>query len=310
MNQTPKNVSQSVRDRLLSISKDQKEDYNLTLLRYVTERFLYRLGVSAFRSHYVLKGATLLRIAASDLTYRPTRDIDVLRDRTGDIASILQDISEICGVVVSDDGVEFDTDKTTYQEIKEGDAYHGYRFKVPTRIDSAKIPLQIDMGFGDAVYPPPKDIVVHTMLDQPQTTILGYPFESVVAEKFEALVSKGMLTSRMKDFYDLYSLAQTQTFACAELYESIRHTFSRRQTEIPVKVPDVLGEPLLRDPAKETQWKAFLRRIEQESDALPLHEVRNGIARFLEIVWNPGLRSVSDAWDPHQGWSTSVHSSR
>ena len=165
------------------------------------------------------------------------------------------------------------------------------------------------MGFGDAVYPPPKDIAVRTMLDQPEPNILGYPLESVVAEKFEALVSIGMLTSRMKDFYDLYSIAQTQTFVCAELYESIRRTFSRRQTEIPMKVPEVLEEALLHDPSKETQWKAFLRRIEQETDTLPLHEVRNGITRFLEIVWNPELRSESDAWDPHQGWTKSARSS-
>lgn len=306
MNPKPNNVSQSVRDRLLSISKNQKEDYNLTLLRYVTERFLYRLGVSAFRGRYILKGATLLRIAVRDLTYRPTRDIDVLRDRTDDFASILQEISEICSVDVFDDGVEFDIDETSYQEIKEGDVYHGYRFKVPTRIGSAKVPLQIDMGFGDAVYPPPKDIVVQTILDQPEPAILGYPLESVVAEKFEALVSFGMLTSRMKDFYDLYSLAQTQTFDCAVLYESIRRTFSRRKTDLPATVPEVLGDTLLQDPSKEIQWNAFLRRIEQDPGALPLRDVVDGIYGFLTIVWNDELRSKSQKWVPHQGWMESA----
>ena len=151
----------------------------------------------------------LLTVTLDDLRYRPTRDIDMLRNGADDRQSILADVAEICSIDEESDGLVFDASSATLEEIRENNRYHGVRIKVPVRLGAAKVTLQIDIGFGDAVYPAPEAVKIEPLLDHDPPEILAYPLQSVVAEKFEAIVSIGMVTSRMKDFFDIYAIAST-----------------------------------------------------------------------------------------------------
>jgi len=298
----PKNIPASVRTRLLNLSKARQEDYNLTLTRYVSERFLYRLGMSQCRQDYVLKGAMLLTVSLDQLRYRPTRDIDMLRTGNQDEASIRADIETICSIDGGSDGLLFDTSHATMEEIRENNRYQGMRIRIPVYLGNARIRLQIDLGFGDVVYPPPQSITLKALLNQSEPKVLAYPLEAVVAEKFEAILSIGMITSRMKDFFDIYVLATTRNFGRAALLRSIEATFQRRNTQLPAAVPTVLGKELLQDPNKLAQWRAFAQRIERDPAQLSLAVVLEQVRGFLRIAWHPDFAASVSRWTPAEGW--------
>lgn len=302
MKREPKKIPASVRARLLKLSRDRQEDYNLTLTRYVSERFLYRLGMSPCRQDYVLKGAMLLTVSLDQLRYRPTRDIDMLRTGNQDEASIRADIETICSIDGGSDGLLFNTSHATVEEIRENNRYQGMRIRIPVHLGNARIRLQIDLGFGDAVYPPPQSIKLKALLNQSEPQVLVYPLEAVVAEKFEAIISIGMITSRMKDFFDVYALATTRNFARATMLRSIEATFQRRNTQLPTVLPTVLGEELLQDPNKQTQWRAFARRIERDPAQLSLAVVLERVRSFLRIAWDEDFAASVSQWTPEAGW--------
>ena len=298
----PKNIPASVRARLLNLSRDRQEDYNLTLTRYVSERFLYRLGKSPCRQDYVLKGAMLLTVSLDQLRYRPTRDIDMLRTGNQDEALIRADIETICSVDGDSDGLLFDASHATVEQIREHDRYQGMRIRIPVQLGNARIRLQIDLGFGDVVYPAPQSITLKTLLNQREPEVLAYPLEAVVAEKLEAVLSIGMTTSRMKDFFDVHVLATTCNFGRAALLRSIEATLHRRNTQLPTVVPTVLGEELLQDPNKQTQWRAFARRIERDPAQLSLAVVLEQVRSFLRIAWDRDFAASVSRWTPEKGW--------
>lgn len=302
MKREPKNIPASVRARLLKLSRDRQEDYNLTLTRYVSERFLYRLGMSPCRQDYVLKGAMLLTVSLDQLRYRPTRDIDMLRTGNQDEASIRADIETICSIDGGSDGLLFNTSHATVEERRENKRYQGMRIRMPVHLGNARIRLQIDLGFGDAVYPPPQSIKLKALLNQSEPQVLAYPLEAVVAEKFEAIISIGMITSRMKDFFDVYVLATTRNFARATMLRSIEATFQRRNTQLPTVLPTVLGEEPLQDPNKQTQWRAFARRIERDPAQLSLAVVLERVRSFLRIAWDEDFAASVSQWTPEAGW--------
>ncbi len=302
MTSETRNVPESIRARLLNLSRDRHEDFNLTLSRYVAERFLYRLGRSAFRERHVLKGAMLLTVVLDDLRYRTTRDVDVLRNGAINRESIHADISAICAVDGGPDGLRFDASQLILEEIRERNRYRGMRIKVPAALGSARITLQIDMGFGDAVYPTPTTLAIKSLLDLDGPQVLAYPLEAVIAEKLEAMVSIGMLTSRMKDFYDIYAIASVRTLEAGPLVTSIRTTFQRRGTILPNSVPPVLSAAMPDDPSKVTQWAAFLRRIGRTAEELPLSRVVARAEEFLRVVWDATLADSVSVWSPESGW--------
>jgi len=176
------------------------------------------------------------------------------------------------------------------------------RIRIPVQLGSARIRLQIDLGFGDVVYPAPESITFKALLNQSEPKVLAYPLEAVIAEKFEAIVSIGMATSRMKDFFDVYVLATTCEFNQSALLRSIEATFQRRKTQLPTVLPTVLGEELLQDTAKQTQWSAFARRIEQDPAQLTLAVVLEWVRRFLRITWDETFAASVSAWTPGEGW--------
>jgi len=275
------NLPASVRQRLLNLASERKEDFGLVLSRYGLERFLYRLSASPNRDLFVLKGALLLQVWTGE-TYRPTRDLDLLGKGMPNL-SYRKIFSDVCSQVVEDDGLAFLSETVRVERIRDEEAYEGVRVLLEARLDNVRIPLQIDVGFGDAVVPAPEELEYPTLLKFPAPRLSAYPKESVVAEKFEAIVKLGMANSRMKDFYDLWVLAQRFQFESATLAAAIRATFATRKTVLPISLPLALQTDFYKLPSKQTQWKAFLRKSGLKADS-SLEETIQVIRKFVMPV--------------------------
>jgi hypothetical protein len=274
------NVAASVRQRLLSRAREQREDFGLLLTRFGTERLLYRLGESEYGASFVLKGAMLFPLWGMD-KHRPTRDADLLGFGENTEAHLMEVFQDVCRLAVEDDGLRFDPQSVQAGAIREEMEYGGIRVRLTATLDGARISLQIDVGFGDAVTPAPGEVDYPTLLDLPAPRLRVYPRETVVAEKFQAMVHLGMANSRMKDFYDIWMLARFFEFDGTILARAIERTFERRQTAIPDEVPLPLTAEFYADPAKALQWRAFLGRNDLAEQGTSFETVAVAIERFL-----------------------------
>ena len=301
MNTMGKDHSASVLARLLNHSRTYKEDYQSLLIRYVGERFLYRLGKSPYRDDYLLKGAYLLSVTLEDQTYRTTKDIDFLKTGVTDAEHILESLRSICSIAYPEDAVEFDLDSVSIQDIREHNAYQGQRAKIQTHIGKARVVLQIDIGIGGSIYPGSIVTTIPPLLEMDGPNIESYPVETIIAEKLEAIVALSLLTSRMKDFYDLYIISRTFTLGYEDVLKAVRQTFARRKTALPTETPVVFTEQVSRDSVKQTQWKAFVRKLRNEHSRLELSEVIDRISEFTKALWRPEP-DHPHVWDPDSGW--------
>jgi predicted nucleotidyltransferase component of viral defense system len=197
----PKNIAASVRQRLLMMARETSRPFNELLQYFAMERFLYRLSKSRYADNFVLKGALMLTVWEAPLT-RPTMDIDLLGRIDNSIETIADLTREICRQEVELDGIDFDAATVEPERIAEDADYEGIRVRFRGSLDTARIVIQLDIGFGDTVIPSPEPVSYPTLLDLPAPHIRGYSRESTIAEKFEAMVKLGILNSRMKDFYD------------------------------------------------------------------------------------------------------------
>lgn len=279
-NPRPRNVSASVRQRLMNLSRQRGEDYQLVLTRYGLERLLYRLAQSPHADQFILKGAVLFQLWTGQ-PHRPTRDLDLLgmgNPSTDRMRSLFQDV---CDSEVADDGLTFPTGAVQAEQIKDDDEYQGIRLRITAHLGNARIPLQVDIGFGDAVTPEPQTVTYPTLLEFPAPRLQAYPRETVVAEKFQAMVQLGMANSRMKDFYDVWTLARQFKFDGQQLCDSIRATFERRQTALPATAPLALTIEFSADRNKSIQWNAFLRKGRLLDSPPTLDEVVKLLKSFL-----------------------------
>jgi hypothetical protein len=289
------NVGASVRDRLLAKARAEKLDFNLLLTRYTLERILYRLSISQQRDQFLLKGALLFDLWF-DVPHRPTHDADLLGFGSAEIPLLEETFREICRIDVRD-GMVFLPDTVKGAEIRKEANYAGVRITLMGMLDSARCPVQIDVGYGDAVVPGPDDVRYPTLLtDMPEPQLRACPRYTVVAEKLEALASLGMLNSRLKDYFDLWILAKQSDFEGPLLTQAIAATFRRRGTEIPQGVPMGLSDEFVVDDQKQKQWQAFLRK--NGLVAMPLASIVNDLRGFLL----PVLASASGAVTLDQGW--------
>lgn len=255
------NQAASIRQRLMNLRRAQSDDYNAILTQYAVERFLYRLSRSTHADRFILKGAMLFRVWAGSL-HRPTKDLDLLGHGEATPQAVAQIVRQVLTTKVEDDGLVFDPDSVVAAEIREEQAYGGIRVKLLAMLGSARIPMQIDVGFGDAVTPAPTKHAFPTLLDMDAPVLRMYPPHTVVAEKLEAAVVRGMINSRMKDYYDLLVIFRTHQLNDAELAQAIHATFGRRKTEIPHEMPAGLSEEFAADAAAKRLWREFLRRLE------------------------------------------------
>jgi predicted nucleotidyltransferase component of viral defense system len=252
------NISASIRQHLLNLAHQRKEEFQFVLVRYAAERLLYRLGLSPHADKFLLKGALLFQLWTGQ-PHRSTLDIDLLGKGHDDISHLETVFREIC-TSLHEDGLQFPPDQVKGEAIREEQRYAGVRIHGVALLGTARIPLQIDIGFGDAVTPDAEKVRYPSLLGLPTATLRVYPKETVVAEKFEAMVSLGIANSRMKDFYDIWVLASQFTFDGAVLGQAIAATFQRRGTAIPEQPPLALTPEFSDNPAKTLQWTAFVAR--------------------------------------------------
>ena len=276
----PKNLPVSIHDRLLKRAHQHREDYLVLLTRYCLERFLYRLGQSPHCDRFILKGAMLFVLWGGPW-HRPTRDLDLLGLGDNSVEEMVRVFGEICQQPVEEDGVIFLAESIRGERLREEEEYQGVRILLNARQGSARLRLQIDVGFGDAVLPKPQRVVYPVLLEFPSPSLWAYSRETVVAEKFQAMVRLGIANSRMKDFWDLSVLARRFAFSGAELCQAIRATFKRRRTEISEQTPPALTPEFFADRSKGKNWQAFLKRHQLETEAIDLEQVAVILRDFL-----------------------------
>jgi predicted nucleotidyltransferase component of viral defense system len=292
----PRNLAASVRQRLLNLARARGEDFNFLLTVYGLERVMYRLGQSSHRREFVLKGAMLFR-AWADAPHRATRDLDLLGRGDPDVPRLERIFEEIWQTPVPADGLELKPGSIRGEEIREAQEYGGIRIRMVARLGNARLPLQVDVGFGDAVTPRATEITYPTLLDAPAPVLYAYPRETVIAEKVQAMVLLGFANTRMKDFYDLWVLGRRFDFDGPSLANAIQATFRRRSTSLPDDVPVALTPAFAEDPARRQQWSAFLNRIGHRG-APGLPEVVDALREFLL----PPLQALRTGGAPAQRW--------
>ena len=297
-----RDVGASVRARLLEQARKEQSDFQLLLTRYVLERLLYRLSASEYHDRFVLKGALLLSVWVGD-RYRPTRDLDLLGYGDTEPEALTKIFRAICGETVIADGVTFEVAKLEAELIREDAEYGGVRIRTTASIAGARIPVQVDIGSGDAIRPAPVDIEYPTLLEFPAPYLRAYPVETIVAEKLEALVVLGMANSRLKDYYDLFLISQTFRLEQRLLAEAVRKTFERRGTAVPDGIPAGLTGEFAT--AWQTRWLGFVRRERM----MPVPDDLGAIITSLRDLMLPLIRGRDQnlEWPPGGPWSQNEH---
>ncbi|MCW6536939.1 nucleotidyl transferase AbiEii/AbiGii toxin family protein [Sphingomonas lycopersici] len=268
------NIAKSVKDRLLAIARREGRTFDILLVRFVLERLLYRLSISAHADRFVLKGGMLVMLWVAD-DNRVTRDADFLGYGVSDPDRLIADFREIMKLE-SDDGLVFDIDALAASAIREEMEYGGIRLQTVAYLERTRIPITIDIGFGDALVGAAQWLDYPTLLDLPAPHVRGYPPATVIAEKFQAMVALGMLNGRMKDYYDLWAIPRAIAIAGRDLDAAIQATFERRQTLISNERPPGLSPAMVGDEGKQRQWRAYAASIDLAD--LSLEEV-------VEAVW-------------------------
>lgn len=290
------NMAASVRQRLLNRSKADSRPFNELLQYYAMERFLYRLSLSAHAPHYILKGALMLR-AWNVPESRPTMDIDMLGKTGAEEENIASQIRDVLAVNVEPDGLTFDSESIETRRIVEGAEYQGIRVRFRGVLGTARISMQIDVGFGDIVYPGPEKAELPSMLNFPAPSLLCYSLESAIAEKFEAMLKLGSLNSRLKDFYDIWLLSRLFPFKLGNLSEAVKLTLKQRGT-ILIQPIDAFSERFTA--SRQPMWAAFCKRLKQ--DHIP--QSFQKIVKEVELFLLPLIQGVSDdiTWKPAGPW--------
>jgi len=272
-----KNIAHSVHDRLRQQGRDTHRPFNWMLISYANERFLYRLSKSNYSEDFVLKGG-LIFIGWGIPLRRHTRDIDFRSYTSNELENIIQIIKDVCVKPVETDGIVFEPETVKAEIIQEAVDYVGVRAKFLGRLgERIRIPMQIDISFSDVITPLPSMISYPTLLNMPAPQLLGYPKETVVAEKIHSLVRWGRMTSRKKDFYDLWYISKQYNFNGDILSEAIQNTFKKRNTEIPDDVPEALSSEYASN--NQAEWQAFLSEfnsgnIDTTDFGIVLHSLR------------------------------------
>ncbi|MEO0732439.1 MAG: nucleotidyl transferase AbiEii/AbiGii toxin family protein [Bacteroidota bacterium] len=277
-----KNYVASVQARLRNIARAEEKNLQLLIIRYFQERILFRIAKSEFRDHFYLKGGALLYALEREKS-RPTMDLDLLGTGLSPTSIDFRSIfTKILSIAYGVDGVTFDTSNLTLSEITKAATYGGLRIKVPTHLGNIRQPMQIDIGFGDVVTPGPVAMKYPTLLDMAAPEILSYSTETVIAEKFEAMITLAEMNSRMKDFYDVYRLLTPGKYNERILADAIRNTLRTRATSLSTE--HVLFDPAFAlDESRNKQWLAFLRKA--KLPVVSFQEVHERIAPKLQPIY-------------------------
>lgn len=268
------------------------------------ERFLYRLSVSPHANKFFLKGALMFKVW-NTANHRPTMDIDLLGKTKNTVENLKNVFCEICQQNISlDDGILFFPDTVKGSVIQTEAEYEGIRIEFEGDLNKAIVSMQIDVGFGDVISPDPQILSYPTILEHPEPKLQGYTYESVIAEKLETMFKRGMLNSRMKDFFDIWTLSQQFSFSSKKLINAVNATLNQRGTNLK-SVPECFSETFVSDPLKNSQWNAFIRKNYIKHSSLSLSEVVLNIATFLAPVLNQSKENqhtIDLSWYPPDKW--------
>lgn len=264
MSRVHTNSGKSVKERLLNLSRAEHYNPQMMISRYMQERLLYRLSVSEYRNRFILKGGTLL-YAYDRFEARPTLDIDFMAMQVNnDKENIKRIVKKICNVDTVADGASYDADTIEAEDITVNKEYHGVRVSVIARLDTARQRISMDIGFGDVVTPAPQKLAFPALIDTvPQAEIMAYSLETVVAEKFHAMISLSLANSRMKDFFDVYGILVTDRADNELLAEAIKSTFANRETVYRENHP-LFTEEFFTEKDRQAFWNGFLRKIKYQ----------------------------------------------
>jgi hypothetical protein len=295
------NVAASVRQRLLTLAQSKKWEFNRVLARYGVERVLCRLAASPHGERFLLKGAMLFTVWEGS-PHRATRDLDLLGLRRRSQEELVALFREVIATPVEPDGLVFG--EVTAEPIRAAMEAGGIRMILRAELAGARITVQVDVGFGDATVPPPVLVEFPTLLNTPKPKLRAYPPETVIAEKLEAMVRLGLGNSRMKDFFDIWHLAQTCAFDGEVLTGAIRATFATRNTPLPTGPVTALTTEFSKNPDKRVQWNAFVQQAFVSETTPPLAEVVGSIGDFLGPLLSSFQSSSrpSGKWQPKRGW--------
>jgi hypothetical protein len=294
---------QSIKARLVQQAHADRVDPNRLLSRFAIERFLYRLSKTAHGERFILKGAALLVVWLGE-PIRATRDADLLGLGNLDSGQLVEIFREACVERVEPDGMIFDPSSTSVRLIRRADPAGGHRVTLLGRLGSARLKVQLDVGLGDAVSPPPEWLDYPTLLGHPSPRMRAYRPETAIAEKLHAMVIRGTRTSRLRDFFDIRALAQKRAFEAGALVSAVRTTFEGRGTALPSGTPLVLTPTFAKTPDKQAQWRAFVRKSGLDDVEMDFGVVVTDVAQFvLPIVAAAGESSrASGTWRPGGPW--------
>lgn len=298
-----KNIEASIKARLKNKAQETNRPFAEVMQYYGMERFLYRFSKSKYADKFILKGALLFAVWQIP-DRRTTLDIDFLARFDNEVTTIEKVMKDVCETSVDPDGLNFDPQTVKGMKIKEDADYEGVRVKFTGFLDRAEIPMQIDVGFGDIVYPKTKVIDYPVILDFPKPHLNGYPQESVISEKFEAMIKLGLLNSRMKDFYDIWLIMRQFEFKGANIASAIKKTFSNRKTEIPNKKPLFADEIYDEKSDRQTLWSAFLKKGDIQHAPETLSATAKEIENFLiePIMALNENGNCDKTWKSPRGW--------
>lgn len=292
------NVAGSIRARLLNHARRQGEDFQRVLTRYAIECLLVRLSRTEAAQDYILKGAMLFAAWPAQ-AHRPTIDLDLLGHGDSHSTAIHHVFATVFQVDVPEDGIAFDTTTLRVVPARADEQYQGARLTVRAALGSAMIPVQVDIGFGDHVHPSPvREVFPRMLTDLPQARLLMYPPETVIAEKFEAMLRFGLSNGRIKDFYDIWLAIQLFDLQLSNLVEAVRGTLLRRQTPFPTDTPDGLTAAYVARVNEKGLWTGFLRRTPPTLTPPDFPELQAMLRRFF----GPVIRTLPTPETAHGHW--------
>lgn len=295
-----KNPAASIRARLLNLTKKRGDDFQRVLTRYAIERLLFRLSQTDARDHYVLKGAMLF-VTWPEHAFRPTGDLDLLGHGSPEPADVVAVFAGICQIECAEDGIFFDSKSLIAEPVREEESYHGIRLTLNGHLDRAVIAMQVDIGFGDAVYPDAMRQNFPGLLpDLPEADLLMYPKETVVAEKFEAMLRFAQANGRIKDFHDIWITTRTFAFDMPTLVAAMSGTLNRRGTPTPQEIPVALTAEFAADLEKQKLWMGFLRRTPPSVPPPSLDDLIADLRRFF----GPVIIALNRPDAPGQRWDS------
>jgi len=289
MGKAPINMAASVKQRLLNLARSEGRVYDVVLVRYALERLLYRLSISAHRSSFILKGGMLVTLWLES-TSRETRDADFLGHGNSDPEHLRKVFAEVLSIDAGD-GLIFDTASLKTTIIREEMEYGGIRLRADAHLEGSRIPVTIDIGFGDALADSARTMAYPSMLGMEEPAIWIYPPASVIAEKFQAMVALGAANGRMKDYFDLWAIPRALEIASEDLDAAISATFNRRGTALPAERPPGLSDAMLTD-AKQAQWRAYAASLDLKDRAFE---------EVIDAAWglvSPSCERLSGAKSP------------